>query len=122
MTDSRVKRRRLRQGLCVNCGVVRGVNDTPTMCRACANKKINKARLAKNHVRTADGLIFLRCENCFREFQWTGSGQRVFCDACVPWFNPGRDVSAVNHEEEQEHANRVKATSAQSIILSWMRQ
>lgn len=125
-TESRTRARRIREGLCSKCGVDRGKDGTGTMCRPCANKANhrmlkNRANYNPDRPRNADGYIVLDCENCFEKFPWKGSGQRVFCDSCLPWF-------ADDHTETQQQkaANRVSTKhiplSAENLIDSWGKQ
>jgi len=116
--------RRIAEGLCEKCAGPRGVYGTKTLCRPCADKKatavLKYRAVLTDAPRSENGFILRKCENCFAVFEWIGSGQRVFCDSCEPYFiddNP-------NHEREQEQARKAKPERqwALNIIDDWQRQ
>ena len=126
MVGTNTRKKRIKLGQCIRCAKPRGEDGTGTLCRTCANLKAAKVRdyrdAPPNHLRNENGFIVLKCENCFDEFPWEGSGQRTMCDSCLPWFDTDRNNSGIDHEREQEQARKAKAISATSIIEHWQRQ
>ena len=127
--DRQMRQRRMDAGLCTRCAEVRGPAGTKTLCRSCANRQSKMIRqqraanLLNPKPRSENGYVLLSCENCFRPFEWKGSGNRVFCDSCIPWFDDdGKTITAVDHEAEQAQARKARALSPQSILEHWQRQ
>jgi len=129
MRTSEMHQRRRIAGLCVRCGKERGNDGTSTLCRIHANEQANRIAKTrakpKDYFRSENGHIIRQCENCFRAFEWSGKGQKVFCDPCLPWFDEShRDFSAIDHNAEQDQARKVKPIRdwALNIIDDWQRQ
>jgi len=121
VTYHRTRKRRIAQGLCGSCGAPRGIDGTDKSCRRCLAKTAGGRRPPNGTIRVEGGYAILKCENCFKEFPWEGRGQRVFCDACIPWF-ADKGLSAVDHEAEQEQARKVKHVWAYTVLERWQKE
>lgn len=112
-----LRRKRIEAGLCCRCGKTRGKYGTTTMCRPCADEKTKQVMNSKTH-RSRKVTEERECENCFTWFLPNDNrGQRIFCDACEPWFPDTWD-----EKREQEQARKVRVISANDILDGWQRQ
>jgi len=104
------------------------------MCRPCADRKAHIVRKGRGPAtepeknghkfggprkgyRDENGFTILICENCFEPYPWKGSGQRVFCDQCLPHF-----PEQIDHAAEQAEARKVEHQWAYRIVEQWQRE
>ena len=123
--DTKMQRRRIKEGLCGRCGVDRGEEGTTTMCRPCAEKQNKKVMQYKRNF--GHGYVTRTCDNCFKPFKGNKVTREIFCEACSPWFEIPENLSAIHHQQEQEQAMKVEPDRlnhivARNIVNDWLKQ